>query len=955
MEMRTPKNPGEGLAHQSLLRLAPGGPILGPVLSAIRIPAFTLDSDGLVVFMNDPFLDLVLRPAADLLGKPLSVVVPAIHAPLVARAAADILAGTCDDLLLPVSGQGGTALPVRFRTVHAVDAEGAPVCHAFATHALPRRHDESLRYAELFHLCPVPLWQQDVTEAQQAIDTLRTSGVHDLRAYFEAHPHVLAEFARRIRIVDANETASGLFAGCREDLLDPDLFMRLGMRQFVMELLVMLASGADRLSVEAACRALDGGERALQIEARLMPGFGLTGMRVIACGTDITERNRSQAALADFRNLVEAMSDNMIDMLWAKDTECRYIFANRAIRENLLHSDDERVLGRTDLHFAERQRHLGHEHTFGELCIDSDRVVLQTRTSGRFREDGKVQGRYLMLDVQKSPLYDRQGKLLGTVGTGRDITLLKAQEDALLRSQQLLKWTVEASTDTIWQYDVVHDRFLCNNRCPGLLALSDAEDECHCRHRADPADAELLLHNLRNGQGGDKGFSMELRLRDDEGVWHWMYCRGKVVEYDEEGRPTLVVGANTDITERKRFETELRQARDDAEAANKAKSIFLANMSHEIRTPLNGVLGMLQLLEDAPLTSDQQELLHVASQSSRNLLTVINDILDFTRLGSVAPSFASDPFDAAGALYTVRDTLATGAKDKDIRIETDISPNVPPLLIGDVTRFRQILFNLVGNAVKFTQQGTVRISLHGLERHSPAGALRMLLMVEDSGIGIPQDMLGNVFEPFFQVDGSYRRRYPGTGLGLGIVRSLVHGMGGTIAIDSEEGAGTTIACTLMFGRIEKTPEGVTEGFETGAGLKVLVVEDDHISRVAASRMLERLGHYPVVASSAVEGIAMLRQQTFDCVLMDIQMPEMDGLELTEALRSGLVPGVEDIPVLALTAHVLTEERRDFMSRGISGYLAKPLEMDILAKALTQIPPGGKGHAAIIARADTSPI
>lgn len=148
---------------------------------------------------------------------------------------------------------------------------------------------------------------------------------------------------------------------------------------------------------------------------------------------------------------------------------------------------------------------------------------------------------------------------------------------------------------------------------------------------------------------------------------------------------------------------------------------------------------------------------------------------------------------------------------------------------------------------------------------------------------------------------------------------------------------------------------MTEDFETGAGLKVLVVEDDHISRVAASRMLERLGHYPVVASSAVEGIAMLRQQTFDCVLMDIQMPEMDGLELTEALRSGLVPGVEDIPVLALTAHVLTEERRDFMSRGISGYLAKPLEMDILAKALTQIPPGGKGHATIIARADTSPI
>ncbi|MEF2231467.1 MAG: PAS domain S-box protein [Pseudodesulfovibrio sp.] len=394
--------------------------------------------------------------------------------------------------------------------------------------------------------------------------------------------------------------------------------------------------------------------------------------------------------------------------------------------------------------------------------------------------------------------------------------------------------------------------------------------------------------------------------------------------------------------ERKGIEQDLRTARDLAEAANQSKGEFLANMSHELRTPLNGVLGMLQLAQITNLSDEQRDYVDTALASGRSLLSIINDILDFSKMEAGKMEVVNEPFSLAALLQDVLSTFRGQVVEKGLSLYSRTYGDIPDRLVGGKGRLRQILFNVVGNAVKFTDRGEVVIEV-SLLRLDPANRkLRLLFSVRDTGIGIPDDQVRHVFEPFTQVDGSYMRRHQGTGLGLGIVKRLAGLLGGALSVETGEGVGTTVHLALPMGFEpsatveERRAEG--EIARPPRRLSLLLVEDNRVNRLMAERMLAKLGHAVKTAGDGEEALKMLELHAFDGVFMDIQMPGMDGLEATARIRgadpaSGVDP---DIPIIAMTAHAMLGDREMFMKGGMSGYIAKPVDMKGLEETLTRL-------------------
>ncbi|GAB7023780.1 ABC transporter substrate binding protein [Salidesulfovibrio brasiliensis] len=379
---------------------------------------------------------------------------------------------------------------------------------------------------------------------------------------------------------------------------------------------------------------------------------------------------------------------------------------------------------------------------------------------------------------------------------------------------------------------------------------------------------------------------------------------------------------------RKNMDEAMVAAKEQAEAANRAKSEFLANMSHEIRTPLNGIFGMLQLALSEDLQPSLRRYLETALESGRNLLGVINDILDFSKVEAGKIELFKEDFSLASTVSSVMEMFRLSGDQRNIAVTWHVSPALPSLVHGDAGRVRQILFNLVGNAMKFTEQGCVSVECHPL----PGGAdeVRILMVVEDTGIGIPDDKLEDIFEAFSQVDGSHSRRYQGSGLGLPIVRRFAQLMKGDALLESELNEGTSALICLSLeqamGRAEADPLQISDASRL-TGLKILLVEDERVNRLAASKMLEQAGHEVLTAENGRKALAVLAETKLDVILMDIQMPEMDGMEATRTIREDNVGGQGDIPIIALTAHALKGDKQAFLAAGMDGYIAKPVQND----------------------------
>jgi signal transduction histidine kinase/CheY-like chemotaxis protein/streptogramin lyase len=394
-----------------------------------------------------------------------------------------------------------------------------------------------------------------------------------------------------------------------------------------------------------------------------------------------------------------------------------------------------------------------------------------------------------------------------------------------------------------------------------------------------------------------------------------------------------------------RQKREIERLLAEAKQTSEMKSEFLANMSHEIRTPLNGVLGMTDLVLATHLQPEQREYLKTARQSAESLLTILNDILDFSKIEAGRLELNPVEFSLAHCLERTRKMFALPVQSKRLQYTTHVDEDVPDALVGDPDRLNQLLLNLVGNAVKFTHEGGVAVRVH---RESSGDALLLHFAVQDTGIGIPAEKCGVIFDAFRQADGSTTRKYGGTGLGLAICSRLAQLMGGRIWVESELGCGSTFHFTAQFRAAEAHAETSRQLRKLGvavaaqplaAHLRILLAEDNAVNQRLTTRLLERRGHSVKVASTGRQALEMLEKDAFDLVLMDVQMPDMDGLQATAAIRAREHGAGRHTRIVALTAHTMKGDRERCLEAGMDGYLSKPVNADELIDAVEGIAAG----------------
>jgi PAS domain S-box-containing protein len=456
-----------------------------------------------------------------------------------------------------------------------------------------------------------------------------------------------------------------------------------------------------------------------------------------------------------------------------------------------------------------------------------------------------------------------------------------------------------------------------------------------------PDDKERYFLTVGAALVAQRSYEVEFRIVRPDGRTIWILERGSATEFGASGTPTIVEGFSIDISARKEAEEAIGSARDAAEAANRAKSEFLAMMTHEIRTPMNGVLGMTSVLLDSGLTPSQARHATTIRESAEGLLRIINDVLDFSKLDAGALTIEVKAFDLHALFRHIDDVFSPKARAKGISFEIAIDAGVPRVVRADAGRIRQVLLNLAGNAIKFTETGSVIVRAHA---HEVSGTNVLDVVVADTGIGIANDRIGRLFQSFEQGDASISRRFGGTGLGLAISRKLVERMGGAIGVESEPGRGSTFRFEIPYELAESddVAQPAADLAAVGAALaalraleheaRVLIVEDNATNRLVTTSFLNQYGIAHDVAVDGREALEAVKRQRYDVVLMDLHMPEMDGLAATRAIR-GLVGDSASVPIVALTANAFADDIERCRQAGMDGHLGKPFRKEELVLAI----------------------
>jgi len=659
----------------------------------------------------------------------------------------------------------------------------------------------------------------------------------------------------------------------------------------------------------------------------------------------IAQRQRTERALRDAQAQYTSLVDSLPVHVIRKDRQGCFAFASQSVCKLLGKPWDE-IRGKTDADLYER--HLAEKYREDDLRVMESKTKFESVEAHDLPGFGRI-----WVQVIKTPMLGPKGNVVGVQILFWDVTAREKALNELRESETRKRMIFEASMDCILFTDE-SGKILEFNRAAEVV-FGYPRQEVIGRNMTDvfvpPELRDRQRANVERYMGaGELGSMLGRRLetsmirKNGEPFLAEMTMQPIPLAEDATGFAVFV----RDITVVKKAEEDLVNAKDAAESANRAKGAFLANMSHEIRTPMNAIIGMTELVLASELDHEQRDYLRTVLESSNSLLALLNDVLDFSKIESGRSDLEETEFDLRQSVEESIRSFLYRAKQKALGLSFEISPDTPDWLVGDPLRLQQILVNLVSNAVKFTDRGSICVRVQTVSTIEDTAVLRF--EVSDTGIGIPANKCRKIFEEFEQADSSTKRRFGGTGLGLAICSRLVQMMQGEIGVDSEEGRGSLFYFTVSLGLPQNRPRTAetlaatpvvliadrhaAEAGGAESGLRILLAEDSPANQKLALGLLKKHGHHVVVANSGKEAYDAFLAQQFDLILMDVQMPDMDGFEATMAIRAA--EHDSHVPIIAMTAHALKGDQERCLEAGMDDYIAKPVRAQTLFAAVSRV-------------------
>ena len=530
------------------------------------------------------------------------------------------------------------------------------------------------------------------------------------------------------------------------------------------------------------------------------------------------------------------------------------------------------------------------------------------------------------LKASNDELYATLQQLMAIEKAHRD------QNENLDRQNRRLENLIEGTHAGTWEWDILTDEVVINRRWAEILDYEldevvpfSGSKFFQMVHLEDMPSLKQSVNAVF--EDAVPFFDVRFRMKNRHGNWVWINSIAKVIRRDDQNRPLLMTGIHMDITKSVEYENGLIESKELANAANVAKGQFLANMSHEIRTPLNGISGYLTLIHETTEFTDVRDYSKAALKVTQSMVRLIDDILDFSRIEAGKLKLVNEAIDVHEKLHEVINLYRYETHEKNIKLSHTISKEVPKAIIGDATRIKQIMTNLISNAIKFSVNGEVTIDVDVNMTTKKQGVLSF--SVTDSGIGIPPEQIKAIFEPFNQGDNSSKRRFGGTGLGLAIVKQLVELMAGSIDVESAPGRGSRFIVQIPFvsaeDEIKKGEEALMTHSKRDVKAKILVVDDNDINQMVVRKVLEIKGFECEIASNGEEAVAAVLKNNYDCVFMDVQMPVMDGYDATKKIRE--MKPRDEVFIVAMTANAMSGDREKCIEAGMDDYVSKPLNYD----------------------------